>query len=181
MALFLYPLIGHFLQMSDAAFGVWSGVAVNDTSQVVATSAAYSVIARDVATVVITGAQRAHGAAGSCWIAWWWSRETDAQTGADAGQSWLKAIPPFVLMFLGMALLRSVGLIPVGLARWLDEGAKACILVAMAGIGLHTKLARHARGGRDPVLSRSGDCGSPGRVLSLLAILAFGMASAIRP
>src|SRR6185295_10908262 len=44
MALFLYPLIGHFLQMSDVAFGVWSGVAVNDTSQVVATSAAYSVI-----------------------------------------------------------------------------------------------------------------------------------------
>src|SRR6266545_4590131 len=52
LALFLYTLLGSALHLSDTAFGMWSGVAVNDTSQVVATSAAYSTEARDVATVV---------------------------------------------------------------------------------------------------------------------------------
>jgi uncharacterized integral membrane protein (TIGR00698 family) len=179
MALFLYPLIGHFLHMSDAAFGVWSGVAVNDTSQVVATSAAYSVIARDVATVVKL-VRNALMAPLIMLIAWWWSRGTDAQTGVDAGQSWLKAIPPFVLMFLGMALLRSVGLIPVGLVRGLDEGAKACILVAMAGIGLQTKLQDMRAVGATPFFLGVGTAALLA-TLSLLAILAFGMASAIRP
>src|SRR5687767_1944137 len=41
LAVFLYPLIGHALGLSDVSFGLWSGVAVNDTSQVIATSAAY--------------------------------------------------------------------------------------------------------------------------------------------
>jgi hypothetical protein len=61
-AVFLYPLVGHLLGLSDVAFGVWSGVSVNDTSQVVAASAAYSLEARDVATDcrvgVVVGAAR---------------------------------------------------------------------------------------------------------------------------
>jgi uncharacterized integral membrane protein (TIGR00698 family) len=178
MALFLYPLIGHMLHLTDPVFGVWSGVAVNDTSQVVATSAAYSLVARDVATVVKL-VRNALMAPLIMLIAWWWSREADAQQGAASG-SWLKAIPPFVLMFLGMALLRSVGLIPPGLARWLDEGAKACILVALAGIGLQTKIQDMRAVGATPFFLGVGTAALLA-TLSLLAILTLGMASAIRP
>jgi uncharacterized integral membrane protein (TIGR00698 family) len=178
MALFLYPLIGRLLHLTDPVFGVWSGVAVNDTSQVVATSAAYSLVARDVATVVKL-VRNALMAPLIMLIAWWWSREADAQQGATSG-SWLKAIPPFVLMFLGMALLRSVGLIPSGLARWLDEGAKACILVALAGIGLQTKFQDMRAVGATPFFLGVGTAALLA-TLSLLAILTLGMASAIRP
>ena len=179
VALFLYPLIGHLLQLSDAAFGVWSGVAVNDTSQVVATSAAYSLVARDVATVVKL-VRNALMAPLIMLIAWWWSRSAADAPGAAAKGSWLKAIPPFVLMFLGMALLRSVGLIPPGMARWLDEGAKACILVAMAGIGLQTKIQDMRAVGAAPFFLGVGTAALLA-TLSLAAILALGLASTVRP
>ena len=179
VALFLYPLVGHLLQLSDAAFGVWSGVAVNDTSQVVATSAAYSLVARDVATVVKL-VRNALMAPLIMLIAWWWSRSAAGAEGAAAKGSWLKAIPPFVLMFLGMALLRSVGLIPPGMVRWLDEGAKACILVAMAGIGLQTKIRDMRAVGAAPFFLGVGTAALLA-TLSLAAILALGLASTIRP
>ena len=46
------PVLGRLLGLSDAAFGTWAGLAVNDTAQVVATGYAYSAPAGDVATVV---------------------------------------------------------------------------------------------------------------------------------
>ena len=177
VALFLYPLIGHMLDLSDAAFGVWSGVAVNDTSQVVATSAAYSVVARDVATVVKL-VRNAFMAPLIMLIAWWWSRNA-AEPGATSSGSWLKAVPPFVLLFLGMTLLRSVGLIPAGLLRPLDEVSKACILVALAGIGLQTKLQDMRAVGASPFFLGVGTAALLA-TLSLLAILTLGMAT-VRP
>ena len=52
LAIILYPIIGRYLGMADGPFGMWAGVAVNDTSQVVATGAAYSPAALEVATIV---------------------------------------------------------------------------------------------------------------------------------
>src|SRR5204862_5093489 len=48
LAVFLYPLVGHALGLTSQVFGTWTGVAVNDTSQVVAASAAFSPEARDI-------------------------------------------------------------------------------------------------------------------------------------
>ena len=52
IAVFAYPLIGHAAHLGDAVFGLWAGIAINDTSQVVAASSAYSPGAFEVATVV---------------------------------------------------------------------------------------------------------------------------------
>ena len=41
LAVFLYPAIGRALAVTQPSFGLWAGVAVHDTSQVIATSAAY--------------------------------------------------------------------------------------------------------------------------------------------
>jgi len=177
LALFLYPVIGHMLQLGDATFGVWSGVAVNDTSQVVATSAAYSAVARDIATVVKL-VRNALMAPLIMLIAWWWSRSAAAGEESASGQGWLKAVPPFVLMFLGMALLRSVGLIPIGLARWFDEGAKACILVAMAGVGLSTKVRDMRAVGATPFFLGVGTAALLA-VLSLVIITTLGLGAAV--
>ena len=38
----VFPLLGRWLGLSDAAFGLWAGTAVNDTSSVVATGYAFS-------------------------------------------------------------------------------------------------------------------------------------------
>lgn len=41
VALFVFPLIGHLLDMSQHAFGVWSAIAIHDTSSVVGAASAY--------------------------------------------------------------------------------------------------------------------------------------------
>ena len=51
IAVVVYPIIGRFFHMPDPLFGLWSGVAINDTSQVIAASGIYSEAAQNVATV----------------------------------------------------------------------------------------------------------------------------------
>ena len=48
----VFPILGHWMGLSDAAFGLWAGTAVNDTSSVVATGYAFSEAAGDFATMV---------------------------------------------------------------------------------------------------------------------------------
>lgn len=52
VALFLFPIIGHALSMSEDAFGLWSALAIHDTSSVVGASASYGKHALEVATTV---------------------------------------------------------------------------------------------------------------------------------
>ena len=49
--LFAYPAIGHFLHLSDHAFGVWAGLAVDNTAEAAAAGAIYSDAAGKVAVL----------------------------------------------------------------------------------------------------------------------------------
>src|SRR5690606_21117073 len=52
IAVLIFPLAGHWLNLSDMAFGMWAGSAINDTSSVVAASYSYRQAAGDYATIV---------------------------------------------------------------------------------------------------------------------------------
>nr|WP_276522366.1 putative sulfate exporter family transporter [Kallotenue papyrolyticum] len=52
--LFAYPLIGHALHLSDHAFGVWAGLAVDNTAEASAAGALYSEAAGKVAVLTKT-------------------------------------------------------------------------------------------------------------------------------
>jgi len=178
LAVFLYPLVGGALHLSDATFGVWSGVAVNDTSQVVAASAAYSPAARDVATIVKL-VRNTLMAPLILLIAFWWNRTAAGKVeGGTARQGALKAFPLFVLGFLAMALLRTVGIIDPAGALLIDEGAKGCILIALAGVGLSTRLGLLWSVGPAPFCLGLG-AGTLLAALSLLAIMTLSIAPAL--
>lgn len=51
-ALFLFPLLGRWLGLSEAAFGTWAAIAIHDTSSVVGAGAAYGEEALRIATTV---------------------------------------------------------------------------------------------------------------------------------
>jgi uncharacterized integral membrane protein (TIGR00698 family) len=55
IALICFPLVGHYFQMSDLQFGVWSALSIHDTSSVVATAAVYSDEAARIAATVKLG------------------------------------------------------------------------------------------------------------------------------
>jgi len=52
VALFIFPVIGQALNMSQENFGYWSAIAIHDTSSVVGAGAAYGKEALEVATTV---------------------------------------------------------------------------------------------------------------------------------
>ena len=154
-AVIVYPLIGHALGMSNNLFGHWVGAAVNDTSQVTATAFSYSVEAGETATIVkltrntlmvpvIFGV--------GMWFASRESREADP----DERRSWLasarKAVPPFLIGFLALALLNSAGLIPDELATFLTRVSQVLIVMALVGVGLTTRISALRQTGPAPFL-----------------------------
>jgi uncharacterized integral membrane protein (TIGR00698 family) len=149
LAVFVYPLVGRLLGLSDSVFGVWSGVAVNDTSQVVATSAAYSTTSRDIATVVKL-VRNTLMAPLIILIAWWWNRRQAPIQSDAARRGAVKAFPLFVLGFLAMSLARTLGLLTPWMAGGIDLAAKLCILVALAAVGLNTRIAQMRAIGATP-------------------------------
>lgn len=52
VALLLFPLIGHLLQLDQGTFGTWAGLAIHDTSSVVGAASAYGTQALAVGTTV---------------------------------------------------------------------------------------------------------------------------------
>ena len=52
IALFIFPMIGHALNMSQHEFGTWAAIAIHDTSSVVGAGAAYGEEALRVATTI---------------------------------------------------------------------------------------------------------------------------------
>jgi uncharacterized integral membrane protein (TIGR00698 family) len=171
-AVLLYPVIGRILGFSDAAYGTWSGTAVNDTSQVVAAGFAFSDQAGRIATavkltrnalmgLVIVGVGLAYArAGGGATVAPHGPGSSPGALGTRTGGLGTRirqSIPLFVIGFLLMAALHSVGLfrwlsgrIHADLDKIFGEAARAMILVALAGVGLSTRIAAMRRTGLKP-------------------------------
>lgn len=52
IALFIFPPIGHFFEMSQQQFGTWAAIAIHDTSSVVGAGQAYGPEALQIATLI---------------------------------------------------------------------------------------------------------------------------------
>lgn len=52
VALFLFPWVGHLLQMSNAQFGLWAAIAIHDTSSVIGAAGRYSPQSLELATTI---------------------------------------------------------------------------------------------------------------------------------
>ncbi|HVW95266.1 MAG TPA: putative sulfate exporter family transporter [Mucilaginibacter sp.] len=52
VALFIFPVIGHYLNLSQTQFGLWCAIAIHDTSSVVGAASRYGAHALEIATTV---------------------------------------------------------------------------------------------------------------------------------
>ena len=161
----VFPILGHWMGLSDAAFGLWAGTAVNDTSSVVATGYAFSEAAGDFATMVkltrtlaIIPAVLAFAA-----INVHLKRKAQAAEGTAVKVSIKSIFPWFILGFLAMSALTSLGLIPAGTAAALKTISKFLMVAALAAIGLNTDFKSLCRSGAKPMLH--------GFIFSLLVVL----------
>jgi uncharacterized integral membrane protein (TIGR00698 family) len=147
IAVVVFPLLGHAMHLSQHAFGVWAGTAINDTSSVVAASLSYGrsagstgVIVKLTRTLLIIPLV--------LYYAWRRARVLRAE-----GKSvpWRAILPWFVLWFVVAAALNSLGLIPAPMQAPVHQLALFTIVVALAGVGLGTDVARIRSAGLRPL------------------------------
>ena len=155
----LFPIMGRAIGMTDEAFGIWAGTAVNDTSSVVATGYAYSEGAGDFATMVKLTRTLSiiPTVVAFAFIQLRLKRkEAQAANGNDqelkANFSIVKIFPWFILGFLAMALVASFLPIPVQVVSSTKSLSKFLMVCALAAIGLNTSFASMKKAGIRPML-----------------------------
>lgn len=111
----VYPYLAHALLARSETIGLFLGTAVHDTSQVVGAALTYKQIYADdvvLRTATVTKLTRnIFLAAVIPLLTWWHLREAGGrgEGRSPAPVSWTRYVPAFVVGFLAMAVLRSVG------------------------------------------------------------------------
>ena len=100
IALFLFPIVGHLLKLSQNEFGIWSAIAIHDTSSVVGAASSYGTEALKIATSVKL--------ARALWIIPI-SIFTALLTSNKAGSI---KIPYFIFVFLGIIIVQTYFPVP---------------------------------------------------------------------
>lgn len=159
LMIILFPILGRAMGMSDEAFGLWAGTAVNDTSSVVATGYAFSEAAGDFATMVkltrtlciiptvVTFAFINLGI----------KRKEAKMKGLDASElkanfSIKKIFPWFILGFVAMSIVASIFKIPDVVIVHTKSISKFLMVSALAAIGLNTSFSSIKKSGFRPML-----------------------------
>lgn len=148
VAVLMFPALGHALQLTQGAFGLWAGTAINDTSSVVAAAFAYGHAAGNAA-VVVKLTRTLLIVPVVLYYAW---RRMLAHRAGDKPVPWRSVIPWFILWFLVAATLDSIGAIPAGWHAPIQRIALFTIVVALAGVGLSSDLSRIKAAGFRPLV-----------------------------
>jgi uncharacterized integral membrane protein (TIGR00698 family) len=167
LSLFLFPFVGHLLHMSDRAYGLWTGLAVDNTAEATAAGALYSDAAGKVAVLAKTCRNATIGFIVLGYAIYWASKGQAAEVENKATFLWRK-FPKFILGFLLISLLATIGffskpeLLAVGnLSRW-------AFLLTFAGVGLRTNLRELSKQGARPFI-----VGAVGEIV--IALITLGL------
>ncbi len=155
----LFPMMGQAMGMSDQAFGIWAGTAVNDTSSVVATGYAFSEAAGDFATMVkLTRTLAIIPTVIIFALIQLRLKRKEALANAEnaselkANFKLSKIFPWFILGFLATAIVASIFTIPAEIVGATKSTSKFLMVCALAAIGLNTSFSSMKKAGARPML-----------------------------
>ena len=165
----LFPIMGRALNLSDMAYGLWAGTAVNDTSSVVAAGYAFSEAAGDFATMVKL--TRTLSIIPTVIVFALINVRLKRKAALSAGCSGnikakfsiKKIFPRFIIFFVLMAILNSTGIISVTLSGAMKDISKFLMVAALAAIGLNTDFREMKKSGIKPMIH--------GFLISLLVVI----------
>ena len=160
-----FPIIGKMLGMSDLGFGLWTGTAVNDTSSVVAAGYAfsevagnYSIIVKLTRTLSIVPAVLIFS-----YINGRVERMEMSGEVASTRVSLKQIFPWFIIFFLLVVTVNSLGLISSSLSLSLTTFSKFAMIMSLGSIGLNTNFKEVSKSGFKPMLH--------GFIISLLVVM----------
>ena len=155
----LFPIMGMAIGMSDQAFGIWAGTAVNDTSSVVATGYAFSEAAGDFATMVkLTRTLAIIPTVVTFAFIQLRLKKKEALANSEDGST-LKAnfkiskiFPWFILGFLAMSVVASIFSVPTAVVSGTKGVSKFLMVCALSAIGLNTSFSSMKKSGIRPMI-----------------------------
>ncbi|WGI35391.1 YeiH family protein [Mycolicibacterium aubagnense] len=155
VALFVLPPLGHAIGLTDHEFGLWAGLAVDNTAETTATGYLFSDEAGKIAVLVKSVRNALIGFVVLGFAIYWAARgEADAVASgvrAKAVFVWQK-FPKFVLGFLAVSAVVTAGLLSKGQVANLGAVSKWAFLLTFAGVGLSTDFRQIARTGWRPLV-----------------------------
>jgi uncharacterized integral membrane protein (TIGR00698 family) len=159
IAIFVFPVLGHMFDMSENEFGIWAGIAIQATPQVMAAGFAYGQEAGEVAVIVklvrvLLLAPLIIG------LGAWYAREKRRQQQAYVAERtrWTTLFPPFIVGFLALAVANTANLLPdftlhfqesafwaagdmpLSMRKAVTSSSLFVVTMAMAGVGLGVHL-----------------------------------------
>lgn len=167
ISLVFFPLVGHTLHMSDHAYGLWTGLAVDNTAEATAAGALYSDAAGKFAVLAKTCRNACIGFI-VLGYAIYWARKGQAAVIENKASFLWKKFPKFVLGFLFISLVATLGtldpklyphlasMVPYGFTRpqiaALGNLSRWAFLLTFAGVGLRTSFKDLVKQGVKPFL-----------------------------
>lgn len=184
ITMFLLPVVGTFLGMGSKEFGVWAGLAIHQTPQVVAAGFSYSNEAGQAATLVKL-ARVSLLAPLVLALSFLYQRKQSGKSAKKLGL--FDFLPPMVLGFLILAIAHSLEWIPSIEVKFpqhrvfgmdLLDAARTvsgfAIAMGMAAVGLETSFRSLRTIGVRPILAGV-TLAAAGVLFSLAAIHVFGV------
>jgi uncharacterized integral membrane protein (TIGR00698 family) len=151
VGLFLFPVIGHALHMSSHAFGLWVGLGIDNTAEVVAAGNIYSEEAGRWAVLAKTARNATIGFVVLGIALYFASRSGKKLEGSRASFLWAK-FPKFVLGFVFLSALASVGTFTAPQVVSIANLSRWAFLFTFAGVGLRTNFATLRKQGARPLI-----------------------------
>jgi uncharacterized integral membrane protein (TIGR00698 family) len=163
----LYPAVGHLLGFNDRNLGIFFGATIHDVAQVVGAGYGVSKVSGDTATVVKLLRVALLLPSVFC-IALAYARVSPATVGRTR-----LPVPLFAVAFAVFMAINSAGAVPAFVEEPLNRLSQACLVVAVAAIGLKTSIAEVLKLGRRAVLVPIG-----ATIVLLVFVLSFQLLTA---
>ncbi len=161
----LFPIAGRYFGMSDLGFGLWTGTAVNDTSSVVAAGYAFSDAAGNFSLIVKL--TRTLSIVPVVLIFSFINERLNAKKDIKAQDKekldLQKIFPWFIIMFLVVVGIKSLGFISNSLSSNISSLSKFFMVMSLGAIGLKTNFKEVSKSGFLPMLH--------GFIISLLVVI----------
>ncbi len=140
IALLVFPLIGHYLELTQHQFGLWSAIAIHDTSSVVGSALAYGSEALKVATTVKL--------ARALWII----PLSIISLFVFKGKNRTIKFPWFILLFIGAILLNSYFSLPGIATTSITSISKSLLVLTLFLVGAELSVEKIKVAGWKPII-----------------------------
>ncbi|CAH2605052.1 putative sulfate exporter family transporter [Rhodovastum atsumiense] len=173
IGLFTFPVIGQAIGLTDQAYGLWAGLAIDNTAEAAAAGALWSDEAGRIAVLAKTTRNATIGFVVLGFALYWATRGQAQAVGNKAAFLWAK-FPKFILGFLLVSLLATFGAFTPTQSADIAALSRWAFLLTFAGVGLQTDLRAMRRQGFRPfIVGALGELG--------IALITLGIVVTVQP